>query len=165
MRELVRYKYVIDPGYIAVSDEPTYLYSICGGGVVITLWDKIKKIGGMAHCVLGRRKWSEPPTNYHADIAIDVLIKQIMDYQSHPSCIEAQLFGGGSNRIYPKKKTKDIVTAAKKVLKKYNIGISSEDTGGSVGRKIIFDTYSGDVMVVKTARIKKSDWSPELAMR
>jgi chemotaxis protein CheD len=40
------------------------------------------------------------------------------------------------------------------------ISIVSEDVGGALGRKIVFNTLTNDVAVLKTDGVRKSDWFP-----
>jgi len=44
-------KYILDPGYIMVAPNPAMLCSVCGNGVIVSLWDKLRKKGGMTHCI------------------------------------------------------------------------------------------------------------------
>lgn len=165
MNEIKRYKCMIDPGYIAVSDEPTLLSSVCGNGVIITLWDKVHRAGGMAHCIYPKRRWLESPSNYQADVAIPILIRQFVSGNVNVWNLEAQLFGGGNLNGFSERRARSVVKTTRKILKKFKINITSEDIGGNVGRKIIFDTFSGDIMVLKTKNIRKTDWAPEYIIR
>lgn len=152
---------ILSPGYLAVSDTPSLLCSVCGNGVVVTLWDPVKKHGGMAHCIFSKPKRSEKPTNYHASIAIPSLVKQLLDLNPEACRFEAQLFGGGSGNGEHRKKAHGVITVIRKTFKKVRVTVVSEDIGGMIGRKIVFDTHSGDVLVIRTKKVRTSDWLPE----
>lgn len=161
-KEVQRYKSVISPGYIAISQEPSLLCSVCGHGVVVVIWDRINRSGGMAHCIYPKTGWGQRSTNYHADVAIPSLLRQLTHGNPSLNGCEAQLFGGGSRAGKSIQKRADkIIRTIKKILRKYNIPVISEDIRGSAGRKIVFDTHSGDVFILKTKNIRKTDWTPE----
>jgi chemotaxis protein CheD len=40
------------------------------------------------------------------------------------------------------------------------IRVVSEDTGGEKGRKIVFNTGTNEVAVLKVDRLRKGDWYP-----
>jgi len=165
-KELQYYQYVMVPGHIAVSDEPTLLCSVCGNGVVVTIWDKFKRTGGMAHCIFPKRGWGEGPTNYHASVAIPLLIKQLKEIGGASTHnLEAQLFGGGNLNGFSRRRAEKVVNSARRLLRKMSIPIVSEDTGGSLGRKVVFNTYSGDVVLLKTKKVRRSDWAPEYGLQ
>jgi chemotaxis protein CheD len=50
------------------------------------------------------------------------------------------------------------VRIAREVLQRKKIAISSEDTGGTMGRKVLFCTGTGEAAVLKTHKIRESDW-------
>jgi chemotaxis protein CheD len=50
------------------------------------------------------------------------------------------------------------VEIARKILREKGIAIASEDVGGSVGRKIVFDLATGHVAVLKVHKVRDEDW-------
>ncbi len=161
---LEHYQCIIDAGYVAVSESPTLICSVCGNGVIVTLWDRVYRTGGMAHCIFPKLRGHEAPTNYHANIAVPALIRQMVEYHPHSRTVEAQLYGGGGLTGHALTRANKVVEAIKKILKRAHIPIVCEDTGGTIGKKIVFDTHTGDVMVLKTRKVRKSDWLPELLL-
>ncbi len=155
------YRCILEAGQVVFSGRPSLLSSVCGSGVVVTLWDRIKRSGGMAHCIFPERRLQQRPTNYHADIAIPLLIREFLNRTNYAFGLEAQIFGGGSLREVSLNTASKTVKAARRILRKFNIPVTSEDTGGGVGRKIIFNTFSGDVIVLKTKKIRLTDWAPD----
>lgn len=152
---------VISPGYIAVCTEPTLLYSVSGNGVVVTLWDRARRVGGMAQCIFPSRSAREKKENYSIDVALPQMIAALCAGGYGIQFLEAQLFGGASAGGYCVKRALKALAVARKILKRRGIPIVSEDTGGVLGRKIVFNTRSGDVVVIKTKNIRKTDWAPE----
>ena len=47
---------------------------------------------------------------------------------------------------------------ARAVLANKGIRIISEDIGGTVARKILFNTLSGELAVLKVSKVRDSDW-------
>jgi len=155
---------IIGPGYIAVSSDPAMLCSVCGNGVVVTLWEHLRKIGGMIHCVYPTSEHRAPSSNYCADTALYQLLSQMVKANAHPLYMEAQIFGAGSLNGYAAKRAAKVVKTIRKILHKFDIDVVSEDIGGRLGRKVIFHTLSGETMVVKTKNVRKADWAPEFAV-
>lgn len=151
---------LLRPGYVAVSEDPCLLRTVCGSGIVLTLWDRLKKVGGMIHCVLPGTIAGERRDNFHADMAVYSLVKEMIGVCDSSSYWEAQLFGGASRKRTPENKAVEVIGEIKGLLQRLKITIVCEDTGGRVGRKIIFDTYSGDIISCKTSRIRNTDWEP-----
>lgn len=152
---------VISPGYIAICTEPTLVYAVSGNGVVVTIWDRVRRAGGMAHCIFPSRKFGAKMENYSIDVALPQLISAMCADGYGVQSMEAQLFGGASSGGYCVKRALKVMAVARRILKRRGIPIVSEDTGGSLGRKIIFNTRSGELVIVKTKRIRKTDWAPE----
>ena len=57
------------------------------------------------------------------------------------------------------------VAVARSVLHKKGIAIVSEDVGGNMGRKVVFDTETGQLMILKVHKIRDSDWMTGLSER
>jgi len=55
------------------------------------------------------------------------------------------------------------VAIARSVLQKKGIAIVSEDVGGNMGRKVVFDTETGQLMTLKVHKIRDSDWMTGLS--
>jgi len=158
------YRCMIDPGYIVFSEEPTLLFAVCGRGVVITLWDRISRSGGMVHCILPNRAFNEKPSNYYINDAIPMLLKQFLHCKNNTYNLEAQIVGGGYIRGASRKLAVKTVQAARRMLKRFNIEVVSEDVGGSLGKKVVFNTFAGDAVIIKTKAIRKTDWVPEYVL-
>ena len=154
------YQCIVSPGFIVVSEEPTLICSVCGNGVIITVWDKAKKTGGMVHCIYPSKD-KRKATNYSVDVAVPQLLGKMFAQHARAADLDAQIIGGGSVGNYSRGRAQKVVKVARKVLRKYGVTIVSEDIEGSLGRKIVFDTHSGDILVLKTRNVRGSDWIPE----
>jgi len=153
---------IVQAGHLAYSEDPAFLCAICGNGVVVTVRDRLLCIGGMIHVVYPKSEPEDRPTNFHVDTALGSLFKVLSDLgSSSNNDREAQIFGGGHQNGLGKKRAEDCVRKIRKIFKDKKIKIVSEDIGGSLGRKIIFNTYTGETAAIKTSRIRRMDWLPE----
>lgn len=159
------YQCVIQAGHIAYSYDPSYLCTVCGNGVIVTIQDPHTKTGGMAHCVYPKLPTGLKASNYHSKNAIYSLYKKLTEKKKLSLYAEAQLFGGGNIHGLKKERAQSLVADIRNRLKQLNIKITSEDIGGNLGRKIIFNTYNGETIVFKTKKIRKTDWLPEFSRK
>lgn len=127
-----------------------------GSCVVITIYDPVNKIGGMAHAMLPifPINTANPDTKVllkYADSAIKELVRQMNARGGKQSYYKAKLVGGAkmfkilgndNNAIGIKN-----VEAAKNTLNEMRLTLESEDTGGTVGRTVLFEIHSGIVSV------------------
>lgn len=122
-----------------------------GSCVGLTLYDPIRKIAGMAHVMLPSSEIARE-TNMnlakYADTAVPELLGRMIAAGALVERMKAKMAGGAqmfamsshsdSLRIGPRN-----VDSCTEMLLKYNIPIISQDTGGSFGRTIEFDSVSG----------------------
>ena len=145
---------------LCVSKAPMELICLgLGSCVAIVLYDKGKKIGGLAHVVLPFVSNSVPITHpgKFANTAVKELLNQMARKGANLSMIQAKLFGGAnmfSGLTNRKKKAIGTlnVEAAIEAIKSYDIKIVVKDVGGSLGRSIFFDISSGLVTLRQYAK-------------
>lgn len=154
-------KCIVDPKYIAIAPDPALIASVCGNSIVVFVRDKIRRIGGVAHYIYPKQTRKHKASNYYANVAIQSLIQCMINHNAYMYSLEAHLFGGGSLRGYARDRANKTIKITRNILKKLKIDIISEDIGGSVGRKVLINTHSGEVVVYKTHRIRDTDWAPE----
>ncbi|PKA13021.1 chemotaxis protein CheD [Leptospira meyeri] len=150
----------LNPGEIFFGGPDFRVRTLLGSCVSIVLWHPEKHIGGMCHYLLPN------PTDHHLERtykygtdAILFFLTEIKKYQSKPNEYYAKIFGGSNMFLHEEKEIlKDNSTSnvgarnaefAKKVLKDNEIKIISEDTGGTLSRKIYFTVWDGEVWVEK----------------
>lgn len=154
-------EYYLRPGYIFVPEQPTTISTVLGSSVAVSLYDRRQKIGGMNHFLFPFTRAPEKTTAQYGNVAMQTLIK-MMDFAGAPiTKLEAQIFGGAYD---PKRSDRDIgkenLVTAKQVLARYRIKVVSEDIGGELGRKIVFNTNTCEIVVLKVDRLRESDWFP-----
>jgi len=117
-----------------------------GSCVVIVLYDRETKIGGLAHCLLpfGNEGSLKYPRG-----AITEVMKQMSHRGARLNKIVAKIVGGAMMFGDFVKHTigKKNITEARKELQRLNIPIVAEDVLGNWGRSIIFKLENGEVEV------------------
>jgi len=154
-------KYYLKPGYIYITEEPSVIYTVLGSCVSVCLYDKRQKIGGVCHYLLPKKRAQDTPTTKWGDIAITALYNAFIDFNSQPSDLLAQIVGGAylEGNASSQSVASDNVQIARKMLKKFSINIISEDTGGTLGRKILYYSEVNEIMVCKVQKLRATDYN------
>jgi chemotaxis protein CheD len=125
-----------------------------GSCIVITLYDTQKKIGALAHAMVERPKNITPsptPSLRYIEDAIDAMLVALKALGVQKQNLVAKLFGGAHMFKVFDSKTKGVgaqnIAAAHTKLQQEGITIVSNDTGGNVGRTVLFDLSTGTVKI------------------
>ena len=102
----------------------------------------------------------EKATAKYGNVAINALIKMMQDAGCKLKDLQAHILGGGYFEDAPPQNNigEANVSIARKMLTRRGIRIVSEDTGGTMGRKVIFDIGTGQLAVFKVQKIREEDW-------
>lgn len=153
------YQYFLKPGFLLVNTEDTIVRTVLGNCVAVTLFDPVCKFGGINHFILPKPGWRAPGTAQYGSISIPALVRLLAREGADPRRLEAQIFGGASHRSL---RDGDIgvanVRMAKKTLRKLRIPVVSEDIGGMLARKLVYNTGTNESIVLKVDQIRRSDW-------
>ncbi|HCZ05594.1 MAG: chemotaxis protein CheD [Thermotogota bacterium] len=148
-------KIVIGIGEMAVAKNPAVIVTLgLGSCVGVCIRDPLNRIGGMAHVMLPKSHESSPskPGKY-ADTAIVALLEEMKRKGADTSRLEAKIAGGAAMFSSGKDGGMEIgrrnVESVKEQLKKYNIRLLSEDTGGNRARSIEYNLETGVLLVRK----------------
>ncbi len=159
--KLVTQDYFLKPGFIYLPDRPTTISTVLGSSVAVSLYDKSLKLGGMNHFRFPYIESQKKATALYGNIAILTLIRMMAANGSNISNLEAQIFGGALNPEYSKRDIgQDNLKIVKQILSRKKIKIISEDIGGELGRKIVFNTGTYEIVILKVDRLRESDWYP-----
>ena len=138
-----------------VAKSPVCLTTLgLGSCVGITLYDKINKIGGLAHIMLPSSLEIKNNSNKakFADTGITELINEMVKLGAKKTNLVAKIAGGSqmfsfnSDNNVLKIGERNVI-ATKEILKSLNIRILSEDTGGNFGRTIVLDSTDGSLYI------------------
>lgn len=159
--DLISTHYLLQPGYIFVPDQSVSISTVIGSGVSVCIFDRKKRIGGMNHFQFPYIAVKGRTTALYGNIATIALIKMILAHESKKKHLEAQIFGGAHN---PRKNEADIgkenIKIARQILSKGKIPVISEDVGGEKGRKVVFNTHTNEIAVLKVDSLRDADWYP-----
>ena len=143
---------------MALAKAPDTLTTLgLGSCVGIVLYDRVRRIGGLSHILLPKApaEGTSVQKAKYADTAIDELISRLAANGAAPHMLTAKLAGGAS--MFFANNGSDIMQVGKRnvdmcreVLKLRCISILAEDTGGNVGRTIVFDCDTG-ALLIRTA--------------
>jgi chemotaxis protein CheD len=149
---------LVHPGEIALVTDGKMLISIVSVGVAVCLWEHGGTLAALAHFVEPRIQIPHQATSRFGNVALIKTIQLIREYGPMGQ-VEAQIFGGAHQ---PGASAHGIenVEMARKVLQARGIPIVSEDIGGSKGRKLMFDTKTGHVAVIRVHHLRQEDWNP-----
>ncbi len=141
-------KHFLYPSTIWVSKEPYEITTILGSCVAVCLFDQKLSIGGINHYMLPLWNGSGLASPKYGNIAIEKLYEKLIIHGCKTDSITAKVFGGAE--IIEKKNMNYNIGAqnieiAFEILKNMRIPIISSSLGGNLGRKIIFNTATGEV--------------------
>ena len=142
-------RFFLHAGQLYATDEPTDIVTVLGSCVSVCLYDSVKRVGGANHFMLPGS--SPTPSPRYATNAFDLLLAQLLSLGARRNRIEAKLFGGSSMLKLGTEGTRDLgmrnIEAARCKLEEERIPVLGEDVGGSRGRKLVFSTGDGAVLL------------------
>ena len=150
--------FVVGMGEIVVTASPDAVLSCIGLGscVAVCAYDRLVKVGGMAHVVLPQHN-GLPGSNYakYADTAVPLLLKEMNKKGGVKSRLIVKIAGGAQMTVAPG--LRDTFKTGEKnlaqimlVLQREKIALAVADTGGNLGRTVRLYVDTGKV-TVKTA--------------
>ena len=151
-----RIKY-LKQGELAIVSGGMKVFTILGSCVAVVLWDEGTRIGGANHFLLPYWNNKGLPDVRYGDIAITELHDKVILAGAVKRRIVAKIYGGASMLNLDKavfNVGQRNIEVAKKKLIELNVPIIEEITGGSLGRKILFDPADGNVKVDIIQNIK-----------
>ena len=139
-------KHFLYPSSIIVSAEPCEITTILGSCVAVCIFDPFLAIGGINHYMLPLWNGVGLESPKYGNIAIEKLIIKLVLNGSKRKNLRAKIFGGSELLQYLSYPigTRNI-EIAEKMLKGEGIPILASSVGGKFGRKIIFNTGTGEV--------------------
>lgn len=137
------------PGQLAVPTPPAYVKTVVGSCVAVCLWDAGAHIGGLNHYLLARPGPLDTPDPRYGSVATPLLIERLRRAGAAPARMQAAVVGGG----HPIQSLKDTrigeenIAVALEVLAGHGIPVVRQETGGAYGRKLLFHTGTGELVV------------------
>ncbi|MBE0446789.1 MAG: chemotaxis protein CheD [Actinobacteria bacterium] len=150
--ELKKWQIDVGLGELRVSKEPAILVSrALGSCVAVALYDKKRKIGGLAHIMLPKEisRSIHAPGKY-ADQAIPSMLKKMKEAGCN-GMIVAKIAGGSA--MFESKASsigaigRNNIEMVRRVLRQMGIPLVASDVGGQTARSVFFDTKTGCLVV------------------
>jgi chemotaxis protein CheD len=137
------------PSEIYVSTKPCLVQTILGSCVSICLFDNRRKIGGINHYMVPLWNGEGFTSAKYGNIAIEMLIKRMESLGASRKDWTCKIFGGASQYDYNNVISvgEKNIQLAENILSEFGIQITAVSVGGEKGRKIIFATHTGKVMM------------------
>ncbi len=138
------------PGALFAHQQPHLVTTVLGSCVSVCLWDPVLRAGGINHYLLPLWNGEGLPTPRYGNIAIVRLIEKMLALGCARERLQAKVFGGAAmwrqsqGLLAVGERNRALATD---LLAENHIPIVSADTGGEAGRKIIFDTETGSVLL------------------
>jgi len=146
-------------GQLHISKSPTLVQTVLGSCVAVTMFHPVLKVGAICHALLPECTDRELCGSkcVHGfkfiDCAITCMAGQFNKYGSKHDDIEIKLFGGADmlqlkhNNSTAIAVGKQNIRTALQTIKTEGLRLLLSDVGGTQGRKILFNTYTGEVML------------------
>lgn len=143
-------KHYLFPGALFAETEPHVVTTVLGSCIAVCLWDPVKHLGGINHYLLPLWNGEGLPTPRYGNVAIPRLIEKLVALGADPKKLQAKVFGGAA--LWHKAQGlmsigERNIALAEDLLGEARIPIVNADVGGNRGRKIIFDTAEGTVLL------------------
>ncbi len=150
--------YYLEPGNIFVCWQPYKLAAVVGSAVAVCLLDHISGVAGMSVFAFPKNNHTYKNSMSGND-SLPQLLEMMYNLGARKQHIQAHVLGGSFSKKYLKEDIgKKNIKIAFDYLKRNKIQIVNDDTGGGFGRKILFDTSCGEIVVYKANNIREKDW-------
>jgi chemotaxis protein CheD len=157
----------LKPGDIYISDKPVLVSTLLGSCVSVTMFSRRAGAGAICHGLLPTCRGKKPcecdEFCGEGMRFVDCSIMRMLGWFEQNGVargeIDVKVFGGSDMLSGPENSTKATVgqqniSMAFQVIEKENLRIAASDVGGLRGRKIIFSTHTGEVLL---KRLLKSE--------
>lgn len=136
---------------LEIGDEKTILKTFVGSCVAVCIFDKEKKIGGMAHIMLpknntGKSNKGTKQIGKYADEAIDVIVEKLQNISPNLQ-LQAKISGGA--KIFSNENESESLNIGNRniletrlILQRKKIPLVSQSVGSSNGRWVTFHCAS-----------------------
>jgi chemotaxis protein CheD len=137
-------------GQLVVTAEPQRIVTIVGSCISVCLWQPLRRHGGINHFLLAHPPAAAfrsvlRPLSY-GELAIPELIERVCALGSRQGELQAKIFGG-AEALSGRGPGKENIDIALDLLARAGIPLIALDVAGPRGRKLIFDTSDGSVLV------------------
>ena len=151
----------LKPGQIMVSSEPVLVTTLLGSCVAVTIFSYRLRLGAICHAQLPGNGdvfdgVQDGPDGKYVDTAIRAMLERLLHQGALRGELGAKVFGG-ADMFDGRGKLRTVgwqnAEMALRVLAHESVRVATQDLGGERGRKIIFHSHTGEVLL---KRMRKS---------
>lgn len=147
----------LKPGELIISQKPSLVVTVLGSCVSVTMFHRRTRIAAICHAMLPEPKSkgadeNEPHLYRYVSEVIPEICRHFALAGLAPEQVEVKLFGGGNVISMADESPKERwigsvnVRRAREILREAGFTIRASNVGGTSGRKIMFNTVTGEVM-------------------
>ncbi|HET6419952.1 MAG TPA: chemotaxis protein CheD [Geobacteraceae bacterium] len=154
-------KVFLKPGESYFAERPTVVATVLGSCVSVTMFSAERHCGAICHAVLPEENAPGEACRY-VDASIMDMLRFFDRRRIKRSQIEVKLFGGSN--ILPASDvsrgrgasvgSQNIETALR-IIEREQLRLVASDVGGDQGRKILFHTDTGEILLKRLGKIKR----------
>ncbi len=162
----------LKPAELFISERPVIVRTVLGSCVAVTMFDRKLGVSAICHALLpeGDERSSafdvqtSGPYKYVKTV-IPIMLQRLRNYGVEQKNLEIKLFGGadmlvtetGNPNLLPVGKAN--IHAVLQIMKAQKLNVVVSDVGGNVGRKILFYTHTGEVLLKRIQASTELGWS------
>jgi len=156
--------YFLHPSTICVSNKTQWVTTVLGSCVAVCFIDRRRNIGGINHYMMPYWNGDGLESPKYGNVSILQLFREMLDFGAKKEDIVCKIFGGAEvlseqNSVFNVGQRN--IELAYKMVAELGISVVSSSTGGRHGRKIHFNTGTGEVLqkylVKSNLTTKKND--------
>jgi len=144
-------KVFLKPGELYIGKEPAVVSTILGSCVSITMFSARLGAGGICHALLPRKfAFRKRQHDFHyVDKSVLYMVREFKKMGVKTNEIEVKVFGGAgiAGASYKRSVGKANVEMAFNMIKYHDLRAITWNLGGTSGRKVIFFTHTGRVLL------------------
>jgi chemotaxis protein CheD len=151
----------VPAGEIFITRNEDTLTTVVTFGVCICFYHPSHSIAAMSHFLYVEDQDGNATSSRFGRSSLHFILKDLAKENFNFSEIEVHIFGGA----IPHGSGEDFVTEVEKskewiniLVDQYGFQVTTNDLGGHRGRKILFDSSTGECIVAKVNKVRKEDW-------
>lgn len=171
MNSINRTSYYLKPAEFCFTSEPAIIKTTLGSCLTITMYSRKTGAAAACHAVLPACKEENCSCDVdscrqkykYVECVIPEMLRRFRQLGVSPDEIEIKMFGGADLLIFRKgcrswenqRVGRKNILKAREMTHYYDLTLSGTDVGGTLGRKLYFDTETGHVWLKRLARISQ----------
>lgn len=149
----------LKPGELTVAERPALVCTVLGSCVALTLFSPRLRVGAICHAMLPSGECGGPFK--YVDSSVRHMLEQFERLRIKRSEIVVKLFGGADmfDAASPNRSPtvgRQNIQFASETLRQEGLQLVGSDVGGRQGRKLLFYTHTGEVLLKRLAKQRQS---------